>query len=108
MHLLGKEFNPFTGVTEEYYSNGGILIEKSTANLSKLVERNRAAQNSGNNGFTKSKNMRHIGDIDCVTQMKMLKDGINIGRWNEDDRKAVVKWLRDRDNAFFRICSGKF
>jgi hypothetical protein len=83
------------------------IVERFILNNDEMIQNNRIIANAGHNGFSQSGNMREIARIDPVTQLKLLQDhNIDLNRWNADDKKGIVKWLRNPDNRFFKTCSG--
>lgn len=107
--LFEKEFDPFTGaVKSTHVSEDGTVTQSSVIDLSHLLDKNKDDRNAGTNGFSQSRNMRKIAEIDVVTQLKLLKDhNIDMSRWNEEDQKRFKQWLSQSENAYFRTYSGK-
>lgn len=108
MEMIGKEIDPFTGVVEQFYADhNGNYATRNVINNDALIEQNLQERNSGTNGFSKTRNLRKIAEIDIITQMKLLTDhNIDLARWNIDDQTNFKKWLAQSDNAYFRTYNG--
>lgn len=104
--------------------NGGVLSEfhydpdKDTAIISTvcdaepLIERNKALQNDGSNGFTKSREMRHVGSIDPATYLRWIHElGYDHFRWmrlgKAERSRLLRRKLNDSDYRAFKTCSGR-
>jgi len=106
--LFGRELNLGTGAIDEtYVDNNGNVTDRSIINNDALMEQNLQDRLADNNGFSQSRNLRKIAEIDAVTQLKLLNEhNIDFNRWNYEDQTAFKKWLKQPDNAYFRTYSG--
>lgn len=77
-----------------------------TQDVEAILDRNKALQNNGHNGWTTGRNFRHVADIPPVVAEKWLNDyGIDV--LNKDHGPAVRRLLNDPDWAYLRTSGGK-
>lgn len=107
--LKDTEFNRNTGVLETTALEDGKLVNHLQADITSLIEKNQQAYNSGNNGFTKERNMRQLAELDMVTVQRLLVEhGIDVFSPDPDHMKRLKKWLKDPANKHFRTAHGQF
>lgn len=96
------------GYLEEYFwdDEEDTITVKVSVDPEIFVENNKKLQNNGTNGFSKSRDLRHIATLDSVTIMKLKKE-FDIDVFNRDDDAKLKKWLRNPENKYYRTCSGK-
>ena len=109
--FTATDFDSFTGAYETNnfdLDNGKIIIAK-TQDITKHIEKNKALINSGQNGFTASRDGRIIADIPMI-MVEWLKNekGIDILGGDQDHLKAAKKWLRNPENKFLTTVHGQF
>lgn len=103
---MGTTVNPDGIITNTYYDAASeTFVDRMSADLSDLMERNKYERNNSDNGFTKERGMRKIAELDMLTVLK-LKQDFNIDVYNNDDMPRLKAWLRD--NRGFTTVSGKF
>ena len=102
--IISRSINA-DGVIEEQHLLDGKLHVSRKADISDLLERNKAERNQSNNGFTKEGDMRKIAELDMLTVYK-LKEDYNIDVFNNDDMPRLKKWLKE--NKAFATVNGGF
>lgn len=96
------DFDPVTGVQEDYYEIDGKWYLKQTQDVSNILELNKAEFNNvDERARFKHETMNHVARLPLVVLEDLRKRGIL------DDKKAFLKWLSDADNAAFRTRPGK-
>ena len=106
--LLNKEIGVDGSLNEIFYDEStNKIITNTTMQLDNLFEYTKEKRNQGNNGFTKSREYRQIGEIPMTEYLNILKE-FNIQPGDPDEPKHIRNWLRRPENAYFRTCTGKF
>lgn len=81
--------------------------------VEEIIEDNKAAQTSGNDGYWKNRAAKHVGEIpDVVLYQWLIDDGLPPNLYqaipDKKERSAwLLKKLRDPDNRFFRVAPGR-
>lgn len=102
-----KQTNPITGTITTLGWEDGKLQWKSETPTDAILELNHARRTDGTNGYTPSKDMKHVAHIPnavyfmLINQKIISEDGLTV------DDKKFSKWLNDGDNAYFRTSGGK-
>lgn len=95
------ERDEFTGVETWFHydeADDSILLETKSADLTPLLERNKALLNDAGSGW--KGDMHHVATLPLTLVHELQRKGIL------DDAKAFKKWLADPDNRFFRTKAG--
>ena len=84
----------------------GSFTVKTSQDAEPIIERNKADQNLGNNGYTKSRNMQKVASIPMTVQLKWrIEEGIDI--YNPDHALAVARKLNDPEWRHLRCGLGQ-
>lgn len=100
----GKELvavDPLVGAKTEWEMQGDKLLVRNAQDAEPIIEANKAELNSGEDGYSKSRNLRRVASIPLVLYLDLKKRGI-LG-----DRVKFRRWLNDPDNRLFRTAPGK-
>ena len=98
--------DPLTGSTTYFHidQDGKIGIEE-VQDVTQIVEANKRAQNDGTDGWTPSKDMKHVACIPlCILHQWALDAGVNIN--SKEMGEVIKKRMNDPDFAAFRTGSG--
>lgn len=102
LELIDVEWAADGALNEYYYDDEkNSLIVNTKFDATKLLDYTKSLRNNGHNGFTKSRDMRHIGEIPTTEYLRILKDN-NISPGHPDEMKLIKQWLRRPENAYFR------
>lgn len=77
-----------------------------TQDVEPILDRNKALQNHGHNGWTGERTMRHVADIPLVVaEIWMQRYGVDV--FNKDHAPAVRRLLNDPDWRYLRTSGGQ-
>lgn len=91
-------------VFHEDASNGEIAIE-TVQDVSSILEANVAEYNSGNDGYTPSRDMKKVAEIPLIEVTKLMQQGINI--YDQNDWPKIAAKLDDPEWLKFRTAPGR-
>lgn len=102
MELLEREFLP-NGCVNEYHwdADRDTLVLSTSMNVDGILDFTNKQRLAGHNGFTKTRDMRHIGEIPLTEYYNLLNDN-NMKPGDPDEAKLIMKWLRSSENSKFR------
>lgn len=90
-------FVPTIYHTDDY---GNIELIERQDDIGELLKQNEIMRNDWD-GYSPSRNMRHVAEIPTVVYEHIQKLGIT------DDPKKFKAWLNDPDNKMFRVTDGR-
>lgn len=104
-HLLEREILP-TGVVEEIYYDDidDKLISHSILPVNQILDNLYRKRNDGTNGFSKSRDFRHIGEIP-LTEYAKLAETHKFLPGSPEEMKYIRMWLKE--NTLFKAVDGK-
>lgn len=83
----------------------GRQIIRYSQDVSSIIKGNIAFQNSGHDGFSESRELRHVASIPNAVYIKWLvEDGIDL--FNPNHREAIKRKLNDPDYRHLRTGLG--
>jgi hypothetical protein len=109
MKPLFTEYDPHTGWTVEYLSDGKNLVERTTVDRApsrRVVDH--ATQLRNNTDYSKAgikNDWWHVADIPAAVQLEWMNQGFDI---TKASTKEILAKLRHPDYAWLRTTSGKF
>lgn len=96
------DFDPLTGIREDYYEIDGQWYLKQTQDVQDIIELNKAQYNSvDERARFKSANFNCMARLPLVVLEDLRAKGILA------DGKAFKKWLDQPENRFFRTRPGR-
>ena len=109
LQLIDRDINANGSVDNYFYdAERDAIVVNTECNVTALLDKNNQERNDGSNGYTASRDLRKIAEIDAVTILRLLTD-FNIDVYNKEDMPRLKKWLRDRDNrGFTTVRAGSF
>ena len=106
-----KRLLDFDGVVADYWSydeeTDTATIERTT-DVAPILEHNKDKQNNSD-GYTLSRDMRHVATIDVVTYEMWLKEAFGedwVQRPAKDKMEVIKRKINDPDFKYFRTISG--
>lgn len=78
---------------------------ETVQDVSPILKANAIARNSGRDGYTPSRDLKHVANIPNVTITELYKRGINI--MSNADWPKIAAMLDDNDFIAFRTSGGK-
>jgi hypothetical protein len=76
-----------------------------TQDVEPILDRNKALQNHGHNGWTNSRNFRHVAEIPLAIAEKWMNEhGVDV--FNPDHKPAVRRLLNSSDWSYLRTAGG--
>lgn len=103
------DFDPVYGMDEVFHfdeSTGGFAIE-TRADVEPMLEENKRKQNDGTDGYTPSRDMKHIACIPNVI-VEMWRNKLGVDIFNKNHEPAVKRLLNDPDWQYLRTSNGRF
>jgi len=89
------------------HDDGGKFVVNTEQDVEPYLERNKALQNSGWDGYDKARDFRHIGTVPDVIAMRWLTEhGVNL--YDPAHQDGVKRLLNDPDYRFLRSSPGKY
>jgi hypothetical protein len=99
--------DPLTGSATYWHydaSTHSFRIE-NVQDVTDIVEQNKVAQTDGNNGWTKTREMKHVGTIPmCILHQWALEAGVPMA--SKEMGEVIKKKLNDPDFRAFRTGLG--
>lgn len=77
------------------------LVIQNTADVSRLLDRNKELEADQDKGWTPGRQTRRVASIPLHVLLDLEKQGI------ASDPKRMKKWLNDPENRFFRTAPGR-
>lgn len=109
--LIGREYDPFTGITEECWYEEGVEKDKGKITIRRLQDveytlaMNKVAFNGHNRAsYRDSNGMHHVATIPNIIVEKWMREGFNWYNSTDAERKAK---LNDRDNRKLLVRPGR-
>ena len=87
-----------------FFDDDGRLIVERIQDVEPILERNKRLLNSGHDGYTPSRDMKHVGHIPNVVIEQWMKEGVNI--FDPNDAPEVERRLNSSEWAFLRTSGG--
>ena len=99
-------YDPAYGMEEVFHYQDDQFAIEARQDVTPLLDINKRQANDGD-GYTPSREMRHIARIPNVVIEKWLNEyGVNI--FNKDHLPAVKRLLNDPDWRYLRISGGRY
>lgn len=84
----------------------GCQIIRYSQDVEGIIKDNLAYQNSGHDGYSKSRDMQHVASIPLAIYIKW-KEEEGIDLFDPNDREAIKRKLNDPENRFLRTGLGR-
>lgn len=105
MHRTFREYDPFTGVTEEHHvDEKGNMVKLERQDVGWILEHNRHLEElePKHACLLGPSRRRRIAEIPAVVYNKLYHEK----RSPTQDKDEFFKWLNDKDNEVFRVWKG--
>lgn len=93
------------GIHREWHDHeDGTITVHEKEDLTALIERNKAVQNSGLDGYTDTRELQFVGTVPVTVRAEYMKRGIDI--LHPAYEKELIAYLNNSDFRLFRTGSG--
>lgn len=93
--------DPLTGIETWFHKDGAGFQLERTQDVSAILEQNKAMQNDGSGGWSKSREFRHAAVVpDVILEMWAKEAGLQMN--DKAFGEVVKRKLNDPDNRFMR------
>lgn len=94
------------GITRRYVDNVDGVAVLATQDVEGILDWNKKSQNAGHNGYTPSRDMKHIAEIPLIVAELWLNT-LGVDVFNKDHAPAVKRLLNDPDWRYLRTSGGR-
>jgi hypothetical protein len=97
------------GVTQTigYEESGDKLIIAHTQDCTAIINANKIKQKDGTNGYSKSREIRHVATIPAIWLIDMMNKHGGVNLLKKENGKLLRKCLNDPDYSFLKTIPGK-
>jgi hypothetical protein len=92
-------------ITNFVESEDGVTVVR-TQDVEAILDNNKALQNHGHNGWTETRNMRHVAEIPLVVA-EIWRERYGVDVFDQNHAPAVRRLLNDPEWGYLRTSGGK-
>lgn len=103
MQLVGREYNPHTGVTTEMRLDGGRIVVEQRADVTEMIEANKRMANANSGKRYGDGLMHEVARIPNLIAFKWLReDGLDIYSNEPNMRRKLFRKLNDPEWKYLK------
>jgi hypothetical protein len=100
---LGVDYN---GVEDSVsFDDGKLVFKRSCADVEPVIEKNKALQTAGNNGYTPSRDLQHVANVPFGL-VEIWRQQYGVDPLARENRTLLARLLNDSELRHLRVGGG--